>query len=726
MVKEDYSLYKEKYDLENCDAEPLHRIHSIQPFSEIIISDTTTNLWIYATDKVIEDLNHKSILQILKDYTGLTDIDTSRSTYIRGLHNYDLIIIVNAQCIIYELESNDRSWDSKIDSAYQKSILEIMSETDLDKFLESSITEVKQNLNYDQVMLYKFDHDGSGKIIIEDKEDHMPSYLGLKFPASDIPEQARALYKINNIRSVYDTSSSPNKLRKNPQYLGDYQLDLSHVHARGVSPIHIQYLQNMGVNSSFSLAINVDDKLWGLIACHHRSKRFLSHDEREWLKLMSGLISSQVSLHRSNNAHIDKLKYKVLNNDVFKSLRKSNDLVATIEKSPEDLLDMFQADGLAVYVNGNYVSHGLTIDQLQTFRLTKHIENKVAPNQIYTSDSMPIDMQSEDGPVAGYLFIPLSSETKNFILIYRKERKYNEVWAGDPSTSKDYDPDQQKMNPRKSFAKWQNEVKGRSLPWTSENLQHANLLKSNILSAIYERYDELKQVYAELEFAYAELEKFSSILSHDLKSPLRSIESFSDILMMDYADVIDAKGIDLLDTIHKNSLKMKKYIDGILQYSKFSQSTIRATDIDINRHIQQELKNISLEYPKLEIEQDLNLKIVRGDELMIMQAINNLLDNAAKYSSKKSNPTLKISTYKKDDKAIIIIKDNGIGIPDKMMNSIFDMYRRAVSDKEYDGTGLGLSIVKNIIERHAGTITAEHNTPEGSIFTIKLPYEGKN
>ena len=715
-----YKLYDIEYDLENCSSEPLHRIHSIQPFSELIITDKSLTSWYYATEKFVKSLQKQSPKELVSLYLSLDQWDTKEElTFIEG-DKHNVIIHSENNLLIFEIVYNSQKHSIYKEEALRDATVEIMSAPDLDNLLVKAVNCVYEIIGYDQVMIYKFDHDGSGKVMLEQKKDTMPSYMGLKFPASDIPEQARQLYNYSKIRSVYNTEIEHNRLYRNTESKTDYELDLKKVHARGVSPIHMQYLRNMGVNSSFSLGISVDNELWGLIACHNKSPRFLYYQEREWLKFLSILISNQINLQLTFEDKELTNKYKILNNTLFLDVKKSDNLVEKIINNASDIFKIFKADGISVFVNGIYETHGIVLDEAKVFKMASEFDKKEDKDQIVHDNRLPSEYVNGNN-IAGYLYLPMSLDNNNFIIIYRAERKYKETWAGNPNKSKAYDPDNKSMNPRNSFSKWIDEVNGTSLPWTKLDIKRAQSLKENIYAAVYQRFGELEKLYNKLELAYAELENFSSVLSHDLKAPLRIIENFTKFVIDDFGDQIGNKGLEMLDATYENAQKMKTYINGILEYSKFAKSVINVNKLDLEKLITKEVSSIKHLYPKLEVELNCQLQEIYGDELMITQVICNLIDNAAKYSSTKNNPRLSIDTYEENDNFYIVFKDNGIGIPDKMLSAIFDMYRRAVSNKQHEGTGIGLSIVKSVILRHEGEVIATHNEPEGAVIKIKMP-----
>ncbi|MNR11561.1 Bacteriophytochrome [compost metagenome] len=176
-----------------------------------------------------------------------------------------------------------------------RSLSEILSDKKIENLLGNVAQQIKKIIGYDRVMVYKFHEDGHGEVVAEAKSDNFESWLGLHYPASDIPKQARELYKINLVRLIADVHTTPSALLTHPINGEAVPLDLTHSTLRAVSPIHIQYLKNMGVASSFSVSILDGDNLWGLIACHNYTPRFINYRERESAKLVGQVLSSAVS-----------------------------------------------------------------------------------------------------------------------------------------------------------------------------------------------------------------------------------------------------------------------------------------------------------------------------------------------------------------------------------------------------------------------------------------------
>ncbi len=230
----------------------------------------------------------------------------------------------------------------------------------------------------------------------------------------------------------------------------------------------------------------------------------------------------------------------------------------------------------------------------------------------------------------------------------------------------------------------------------------------------------------ELERANKELESFSYSVSHDLRSPLRSINGFADILEDDYRDKLDDEGIRLLNIIKSSGIKMGQLIDDILSFSRLGRKALVTSEVDMNLLVKEVLREVKMGYEHLEMDVSLKkLPKVSADLALLKQVISNLISNAIKYSSKEKKIVLNIASVKKDDYIVISIQDNGAGFDMKYHDKLFGVFQRLHSDNEFEGTGVGLAIVKRIINKHGGDVWAESELGAGSTFYISLPLKGE-
>lgn len=724
------NYYGEKYDLHNCDKEPLHRIRRSQSYGSFVSCNLSGDTWYHASEDIMNILKTKSLSQFVFDETGIEvqDITTKKEPQFLSNESYDKSLIVHSVDYGYLLEIEPLHYEARINfrkNPYRDVILKLSEPQNQKELMEEVIHQVYASTGYDHIMLYKFDSDYSGEIIAEKRVEDSPSYLGLKFPSTDIPKQARNLYLSEKVRIIHNASSDGNIIFSNNEE-DCPSLDLTGVSMRGVSPIHREYLGNMGVQSSFSVAIIIKEKLWGLIACHNKNPKFINFNTRIWLKFLSDLISISWEKVVRHDADLSRANNLLIESQLVENILSSQDLIVGLLESEGNIMELIPSDGILIKSNekirgiGNLpdpsTHEGIFnwLDEMETFNV-KAIKS--------TKSVIPEDLYSPYA--AGILVLKLSDLSGDYIIWLRQEASIDVVWAGNPEQTKNFDSDKGRISPRKSFESWKETYTDIAKPWRESEIGIAQDLRREVIEHLYKKYNEVLMLNTELNEAYKELESFSYSVSHDLKAPLRSIEGFTQILKEDYSSTLDQNGIKLLDIITRSIKEMKLFIHEILNYSKLNQQSLNVLKVDINEVVETQWKVLNLDNKngaQLEIVSE--FPIVYGDHNMIKQIFSNLLSNSLKYVDENVPPQIKIS-HTADEKVVtIIVEDNGIGIPSEQRERIFEVFRRLKpNDEKYEGSGVGLSIVKKAVERHGGKIQVKDSTiaNTGARFEFGLP-----
>jgi light-regulated signal transduction histidine kinase (bacteriophytochrome) len=351
--------------------------------------------------------------------------------------------------------------------------------------------EVRGVSGFDRVMVYRFLHDGTGAVDAESLKEGLEPYLGLRYPASDIPQQARALYVLNGIRLIPDARYVAAPLVGLPDSAGAALLDLSQAVLRSVSPIHLEYLANMGVAASMSLSIVIDNRLWGLVACHNDTPRFLPHRLRVALELFAQMASFQVETRTTAEDFEIRLRSKTIHQEMVADLAGESDLARGFGRFGTRLLDYIPASGLGLWIGGKYASIGAALPEARAAELVRWLNESMDAGVFHTdrlTDYLP--QAANWAPVAsGILAVSVSRSPRDYLIWFRPELLQTVTWAGRPEKAED--PATMRLSPRKSFAAWRQEVRLHSAPWSGFDLKTAQSLRTSLLEVVLHHVDQL-------------------------------------------------------------------------------------------------------------------------------------------------------------------------------------------------------------------------------------------
>jgi light-regulated signal transduction histidine kinase (bacteriophytochrome) len=577
-------------------------------------------------------------------------------------------------------------------------------------------------------MLYKFLEDFSGRVIADvltPAHSNRDSYLNLRFPSTDIPKQVRALYTLQPLRLIPDASEAPSPLYPPVNPITNDTTDLSYSFLRGVSLMHTEYLQNMEVQASMSLAIMHSGTLWGLIACHHYTPRRIDYDVRTACEFLARVVSLQLPKLESEEdfeyrKRIDDLRFHFTSN-----MARIRDLKRVLTASNPGLIDLIECGGCAVLLNSECSLFGATpcVEDVQAIALWL-IHNQ--PHKVYATSKLPAVMPQAiafQQHACGILAIQLP-QPGEYILWFRPEVASTVNWAGNPTKLSKSTPFGEQLTPRVSFAIWQETVLGTSLDWLAVEIEAVTMLRFSVIEALAGILEELSVANTLLTKANAELDAFVYIASHDLKEPLRGICNFALFLQEDFGHLLPEKGLAQLGTVQKLGRRMGELIDSLIRYSRASASDLELQQCDLNVLVREELDSLELRIRETNADVRIlrTLPCVVCSQIQIGQVFQNLIINALKYNSSEK-PLVEISYLEQETggDTIYSVRDNGIGIDAEHLVEVFKSFRRLHGANEYGGgTGLGLAIVRRIIERHGGRAWIESTLGVGTTFYFTL------
>jgi len=349
---------------------------------------------------------------------------------------------------------------------------------DMAGFFQRCADQVRELSGYDRVMVYRFRHDDAGEVLAESRDEAMEPYVGLRFPASDIPAQARALYVRNRIRVIPDVSYRPVPIVPATAPSGA-PLDLSQHALRSVSPVHLEYLRNMGVQASMSISILVGGRLWGLIACHHREPRQVPLPVRAALDMFGLFVSMRVGSDALERASATEESTRGVRDALALRIGATPDIAHAMGEAIATLSRTVACDGVALRCDGEWRLHGetpqlaLLAQALDWAKVQAHV---VGLDRIPASDHAGEWSTGEAGGIAGLLAIPFGRRD-DWILFFRNEQMEQVRWAGDPHKPMVPTDDGVRIAPRRSFASWRETVRGHALPWDEGDLRAAARLR---------------------------------------------------------------------------------------------------------------------------------------------------------------------------------------------------------------------------------------------------------
>ncbi len=500
-----------KADLSNCDREPIHIPGSIQPHGVLLVLDPG-DLRILQAGGDSERLLGWPLSRLLGQKLSniflpahiarLRFLIDSRGSMARPIHAFsvnadeagkqlEVTAHKSSERLILELERYDVTGSGDFVALVQNMIRVIQHAESVDECCRMIAEEVKAASGFDRVMVYRFLPDGAGVVEAEARHPDLAPYLGLHYPASDIPKQARELYLRNWVRSIPDATYTPAPILPFGE-AGQHPIDLSHSVLRSVSPLHLEYLANMGVAASMSLSIIVDGKLWGLIACHHSKPRFLPHRLRVALELFSQMASFVLETKISAEEFESLRQRRAVHDKLVSRLSAETDIAQELTRSQLNLMDYIPSDGVGIWIDDRFWGLGTTPKKTEVAKLVSWLNETMSEGVFETNQLSSLYAPAVTFAVAasGLLALSISKSPRDYVLWFRSEAVRNVTWAGNPNKAAEVERTG-RLSPRKSFAAWQDQVKFQSKPWSGVDLDTAKALRVSLLEVVLRRIDQV-------------------------------------------------------------------------------------------------------------------------------------------------------------------------------------------------------------------------------------------
>jgi light-regulated signal transduction histidine kinase (bacteriophytochrome)/CheY-like chemotaxis protein len=531
---------KTAVDLTNCDREPIHIPGSIQPHGCLLACDISARRVLRHSENIrtflgldgdingrmLDDLFDPEAVHTIRN-TLARSSNAARSSLIFGLElrngrSFDVAVhILKSTCIIeFEQARKDVAQPMELARALIGRISTVRS---VERLVRVTARLIQGMLGYDRVMVYQFAQDGSGKVISEEKRADLESFLGQHFPSSDIPQQARELYLRNTIRIISDVNFERIPLVPTLDPSGE-PLDLSLAHLRSVSPIHCEYLRNMGVGASMSISIVVDGVLWGLIACHHYGPRILSMAERVAAELFGDFFSLHLdSIRQSSKLDVAMRARRSLDHFLRRTARASN-VEEIVLGNLDDFVKLVACDGAGIWLHGKWKGVGSTPSAAKIVALARFAE-KVTEGKVWATQALSNHLPDAEGyaaAAAGVMIVPLSQRPRDYLFFFRKELVQTLNWAGNPDKSYETGPLGDRLTPRKSFDIWKETVYQQAMPWSDEDREIAEATRSALVEVVLHQNELLEEERSKAEVRQRIL---NEELNHRVKNILAVIKS---------------------------------------------------------------------------------------------------------------------------------------------------------------------------------------------------------
>jgi len=613
-------------------------------------------------------------------------------------------------------------------------------------FLKVLIGVVKELTGFHRVMIYQFDQTWNGRVVAElvDPRATKDLYKGLNFPASDIPKQARDMYKVNKVRLLYDRDQETARLVCRTIEDLERPLDLTHAYLRAMSPIHLKYLTNMAVRSSMSISINAFDELWGLIACHTYGTRGMRVSFP--IRKMCRLVGDTASRNIERLSYASRLQARKLINTTSSAQNPSGYIVA----SSEDLLQLFDADVGALSIRDETKIMGNSTGHLQEILAMVEFLRLKRLNGVFTSQDISIDFPDlRYGPglkfLAGVLYVPLSNGGNDFIAFFRKGVLQEVKWAGNPYEKFVKEGTEGYLEPRKSFKAWSETIVGRCRDWSEEEVETAS-----VLCLVYGKFID---VWRQKEAALQNSQLTRLLLAnsaHEVRTPLNAIINYLEIAL---EGSLDQETRENLAKSHSASKSLVYVINDLLDLTKTEEhkNLVKEEVFDLIATLHEatdpffgDAKRKNIDY-SVDIDPEIPQEVL-GDHRRVRQVVSNLIANAVQHTSEGG---VKVQAWKMAEQASaerceveISVEDSGVGMSREKVDALFQeleevtyeveasanqlLEGRAFDRKPSDGQstlGLGLAVVARTIRNMNGQLRLKTESGRGSKFLILLGFE---
>ena len=710
--------------LDNCDREPIHIPGSIQPHGALLAFDRLGRLASMSANanamlglaltlgrapRAAEFGAAADVLKLIQQtVAGLGSgeaMPESREVDLNG-RTFDVVVHANGALCLCEFEQRDGDNDrlSRFAQTAYRSMEKLKRQPSIDKLLEVAVAEVRAMTGFDRVMAYRFRHDDSGDVVAEARRDDLEAYVGRRYPASDIPAQARRLYVLNTLRLIGDVSYTPVPLLADAGHAEP--LDLSHSVLRSVSPIHIEYLTNMGVGASMSVSIVVGGRLWGMLACHHMAPLRVPYSIRMACDVIAQLIAASVQSLSARDREAAMARAALLRTDITAQIAQGHEAVDVLAREAQALCESLDCDAVFVGIDGRVRCTG-AVDEGWAAELIDWLQGQGRSLvHVDRAEALPPARGAEH--YCGVLGLRFDAARRGWLVALRREQVETIRWGGRPEKEVAHGPLGPRLTPRGSFDEWRETVRGTAVPWSDVALEGATLLHDSVSRVHVERVLEVDRLRSQLW----------AVLGHDLRDPLHTLSMASVALGQ------QATSTRISSVIRNSTNRMQRLLRDLQDITRIQNGLgigVELEDTDLAALTGQLLDEQRAAYPDMTLEAVLPERLHAWvDPMRYLQVAANLLSNARHHG----HGLIRVTLSEQAGCAVLCVLNPSPPIDAELVEGLFDPFKRtSLKNARNPGSmGLGLYIVDQVAKAHGGTIRYEPG--EGEVaFVLRLPLQ---
>lgn len=594
-------------------------------------------------------------------------------------------------------------------AAVRDAVRSLRGQATLGALAAEAARRIRDVTGYERLLVYRFDAEWNGEAVGEAIVPTWPqSLLGLRFPASDIPRQARELYGRSPSRYVIDRDVAPVPLAASPDE--NRPVDLSRALHRSLSPIHLEYQRNLGVNGSMSSAIMVEGRLWGLVIGHHRRPHYVAPETREAVSVLVDALAMRIADLVSETAAREQATHIAQQVSLLAQLAGADDIVEALTRGEVRLTELFGASGAAIVRRDEVVALGATPPAADIARLAAHLRGDPDIADAYVTDNLPgrvAEAEPYRAAASGLLAVAIDPAGDNLLLWFRPEVTMQVVWGGDPRKTVLADARSTAILPRRSFERWVEEKSGFSAPWAPWEVEGARTLARAVAGVTLRASRRFLELSAKQEQLVAALDQKDRLLAdkdlltreidHRVKNSLQIVSAF---VLLQSRQVADPDAQAAFSETYARVMSIARVHDSLYQSGDVS-------EVDLGQTIEalcRDLAGMSGRPHQIAMSAEPGLMVPYRKAVALCLIVTELVTNALKYAYPAGEPgPVAVSVARRDEGLVLHVRDQGPGLPPD-----WDTRQRK---------GLGMKLIGSMLQQIGAAMDVE--SASGACFTIR-------